>query len=277
LRPVIGVLPLVQAAAMALLLRRLLALEPSRGRDAGRLALVAGAALAFVTVAIPLQLDKQWITIGWALEGAALAWLYRRIPHRGLLLTSAGLLGAAFVRLALNPEVFRYAPRSAVPIVNWYLYTYLVTAAALACAGWLLLQSEDRLVPGLPRVSTEAFMGAGVLLFVLLNIEIADFYAEGPTIEFRFGARLEQDLTYTIAWLVFGLGLLAVGIATHSRGTRLTALGLMAVTACKGFLYDLSQLGGLYRVASFVGLAFALALVSLALQKFVLAAPRARS
>ena len=46
---VIGALPLAQAAAMALLLRRLLAVEPARGRDTGRLALVAGAALAFVT------------------------------------------------------------------------------------------------------------------------------------------------------------------------------------------------------------------------------------
>jgi hypothetical protein len=65
---VIGALPLAQAVAMALLLRRLLAIEPAHQRDRGRLALVAGAALAFVTVAIPLQLDKQWITIGWALE-----------------------------------------------------------------------------------------------------------------------------------------------------------------------------------------------------------------
>jgi hypothetical protein len=274
--PMIGALPLAQALAMALLLRRLLAIEPEQHRDAGRLALVAGAALAFVTVAVPLQLEKQWITIGWALEGAALAWLFRRIRHRGLLWTSAGLLGAAFVRLALNPEVLRYAPRSAVPIFNWYLYTYLVCAAALGAAGWLLLRQEDRLVAGLPRTSTAAFAGAGVLLFLLLNIEIADFYAQGPTFALRFGARLEQDLTYTIGWLVFGLALLAVGIATHSRGARLTALALVAVTACKGFLYDLSRLGGLYRVGSFVGLAVALALVSVALQKFVLS-PRERA
>jgi uncharacterized membrane protein len=273
---VIGVLPLAQAAAMALLLWRLLAIEPPRRRDGARLALVAGAALAFVTVAIPLQLEKQWITIGWALEGAALAWLYRRIPHRGLLWTSAGLLGAAFVRLALNPEVFRYAPRSATPVFNWYLYTYLLCAGALLFGGWLLLETEDRLVAGLPRVSTAAFAGGGVLLFLLLNVEIADFYGEGPTIVFRFGARLDQDLTYTIGWLVFGLALLAVGIATRSRGARLAALALVAVTACKGFLYDLSRLGGLYRVVSFVGLAVALALVSLALQRFVLARPRER-
>jgi uncharacterized membrane protein len=270
----IGALPLVQAGAMALLLRRLLAIEPPRNRDAGRLALVAGAALAFVTIAIPLQLEKQWITIGWALEGAALAWLYRRIPHRGLLLTSAGLLGSAFVRLALNPEVFRYAPRSETPVLNWYLYTYLVCAAALLLAGRLLLDTEDRLPSGLPRAATAAFAGGGILLFLLLNVEIADFYAEGPTVAFRFGARLEQDLTYTIGWLGFGLGLLAVGIVTRSRGARLAALGLVAVTACKGFLYDLSRLGGLYRVASFVGLAVALALVSLALQKFVLSNPK---
>ena len=64
---------------------------------------MAGAALAFLTVAIPLQLRQQWITIGWALEGAAVAWLYTRIPHRGLLLAAVGLLGAVFVRLALNP------------------------------------------------------------------------------------------------------------------------------------------------------------------------------
>jgi uncharacterized membrane protein len=250
---------------MALLLRRLLAIEPASRRDTGRLALVAGTALAFVTVAIPLQLEKQWITIGWALEGAALAWLYRRLRHRGLLWTSTGLTGAAFVRLALNPEVLRYAARSAVPVFN-----YLACAAALLLAGFLLLREDDRLVAGLPRVSTADFAGAGVLLFLLLNIEIADFYAEGPTFDLRFGTRLDQDLTYTIGWLLFGLGLLAVGILTRSRGARLRALALVAVTACKGFLYDLARLGGLYRVASFVGLAVTLALVSLALQRFVL-------
>ena len=45
------------------------------------------------------------------------------------------------------------------------------------------------------------------------------------------------------------------------------------MTAFKCFLYDLASLGGLYRVASFVGLAIALALVSLVLQKYVLAKP----
>ena len=43
------------------------------------------------------------------------------------------------------------------------------------------------------------------------------------------------------------------------------------MTTFKCFLYDLRSLEGLYRVAAFVGLAISLALVSLALQKYVLA------
>ena len=56
-----------------------------------------------------------------------------------------------------------------------------------------------------------------ILLFLLLNIEIADYYATGPEITFRFGVTVSQDLTYTIGWLVFGMLLLAAGIYLRNR------------------------------------------------------------
>ena len=87
-----------RARCSRVLLRSLLSLEPAGQRDLGRLALVAGAALAFVTVAIPLQLKQQWITIGWALEGAALAWVYKRIPA-----SRALLLGRRAARRGVRP------------------------------------------------------------------------------------------------------------------------------------------------------------------------------
>jgi uncharacterized membrane protein len=268
----IGVIPIVEGAVLALLLRLLLKIEPSGDRDLGRLALVAGDALAFVTVAIPLQLRQQWITIGWALEGAALAWLYRRIPHRGLLYSAVVLLATVFARLALNPEVFYYEPRG-MRVVNWYLYTYVICAGATFLAGWWLSRTDDRLL-GTVRSSQLLPAGGTILLFLLLNIEIADFYAVGPTIVFKFGSTVAQDLTYTIGWLIFGLALLAVGIYLGTRPPRVAAVTLIAVTAFKCFLYDLASLEGLHRVASFVGLAISLALVSLALQKYVLSKPR---
>ncbi len=272
-RWMVGVLPVVEGAVMAVLLRQLLRIEAKGERDLGRLALVAGAALAFVTVAIPLQLSNQWVTIGWALEGAALAWLYTRIPHKGLLGWATVLLGAVFVRLAMNPEVLRYEPRGSMRILNWYLYAYLICAAAFLVAAWWFSKTDDRL-PALDLQPSRMLPGcAVVLLFLLLNIEIADFYATGPSIVFRFGATVSQDLTYTIGWLLFGMGLLAVCIYMHNRAGRVAALVLITVTTVKAFLYDLGSLGGLYRVASFVGLAMALALVSVALQKYVLSKP----
>jgi len=264
-----GAIPVLEAAVMTMLLRQLLRLQPTGARDLGRLALVAATALGFATVAIPLQLSHQWITIGWALEGAALAWTYRRIPHRGLLYWGFALLAAVFVRLALNPAIFVYEPRG-YRVFNWYLYAYLLCGAAMFLAAWSYSKTDDLLIKGAPRASALLPAAGVILLFLLLNIEIADFYAVGPEITFRFGVTLAQDLTYTIGWLLFGLLLLTAGIYLHNRPGRIAAVAVIAVTACKAFLYDMGSLGGLYRVFSFVGLAVSLSLVALALQKFVL-------
>lgn len=264
---IIGVLPVAQAILLLLLLVRLLRIEPPGARDLVRLAVVAGTALAFITVAIPLQLDKQWITIGWALEGAALIWLFQRIPHRGLMVWAAGLLAAVFVRLVFNPDVFGYHPPGVRAIFNWYLYTYLVAAAAFFAAAYWLPRAWKRGIGVAGAAGT-------VLLFVLLNIEIADFYSTGRTLTFNFfSSSLAQELTYTMGWAVFAVAMLIAGILLHARAARVAALLLLLVTILKCFLHDLARLGGLYRVASLLGLAFALVIVGVLLQKYVIAKP----
>lgn len=239
-----------------------------------QLALVAGAALAFITAAIPLQLDKQWITIGWALETLALAWLYRRIPHRGLLLFAFGLGAAVTIRLSLNRAIFDYHPRGAVRIFNWYLYAYLVSALSLLGAALQLGRAPTTPSPrdARWRARLEQLLSAGgtLLLFLLLNIEIADWYSMGSDITFNFSSTIAQDLTYTLGWALFAIALLGTGVALRSRSARIAALLLLVVTVGKCFLHDLWRLGGLYRVASFIGLALNLALVAVVLQRFVL-------
>lgn len=264
----IGILPVIQAAFMALLMMRLLKIEPQGARSLGRLALVAGTALAFITAAIPLQLEKEWITIGWALEGAALAWLYSKIRHKGLLLASTGLFITVFIRLALNPYILHYQPRADARIWNWYLYTYLVSASALILGGWLISRLKE--ISIWTRIAKLFYGGGVLLLFILLNIEIADFYSVGSTITFKFSATLAQDLTYTLGWAIFAVALLVVGIAIRNQPARIAALALLVITILKCFIHDLGRLGGLYLVASLVGLAVCLALVALALQKYVL-------
>ncbi len=271
---VIGALPIVQALMLTPLLVRLAkmtsAADLRAGRDTGRLALVAAAILAFATVAIPMQLEKQWITLGWALLGAALAWLQRRVPHPGLVLWAVGLEVAAFARLAINPAVLGYHPRQGPPILNWFLYSYLVAAAAMFLAAWWL---REKRFEGSPIQATPGLATAGtILLFLLLNVEIADFFSTGQTITFGFfggHAGLPEDLAYTIGWAVFAVALLAAGLIGRQKSVRVCAIALLAVTVIKAFLHDTWKLGGLYRVGSLVGLAVSLALVALVLQRFV--------
>ena len=195
------------------------------------------------------------------------------MPHRGLFNTALALLAAVFVRLAMNPGILQYEPRGAYRIFNWYLYAYAICAAAFLFAAWTFSASDEQIAGTGLRPVHVLPAGAVILLFLLLNIEIADYYAAGPTIMFRFGVTVSQDLTYTIGWLAFGMLLLAACIDLHNRFGRVAALALIALTTFKCFLYDLASLEGLYRVGSFVGLALSLAVVSLALQRFVLAHP----
>ena len=280
----IGALPVAQAAALAVLLAQLVRMERRMAKeipvgevpkgDQGRLALVAGAVLAGITAAIPLQLDREWITIGWALLAAALAALYRRIPHRGLLAWTAGLLAAVFVRLALNPDVLGYHPWSGVAIWNWYLYTYLVPALSFFLAAWLLAKGDDRFAePPIPRLSSLAAGGAVILLFLLMNIEIADSYSTTGSLTFSFlsgQATLAEDLTYTLGWALFAILLFLAGIVRPNRVARIAAIVLLLVAVLKGFVHDMAQLGGLYRVMSFAGLGICLALMAVLIQKYVL-------
>jgi uncharacterized membrane protein len=140
----------------------------------------------------------------------------------------------------------------------------------LILAGRLFAKTIGNMTKGWRRVTSLLPAAGAILLFLLLNIEIADFYSTGESITFQLTATLAQDLTYTLGWALFAVVLLAVGIMAASRPARIAALALLVATILKCFLHDLGRLGGLYRVMSFVGLALCLALVAVALQKFVL-------
>ena len=144
---VMGLLP--AAFAIPGLLSLVVVLKNIPAENKSRMAQLAwfgGVALFFITLIFPIQFDRQWITIGWALEGTALLWLFHRVPHPGLRLTGVGLLTAAFVRLAFNPAVFDYHPRAATPIFNWYLYAYGIVTICLFAGTKLLAPPRNQIL-----------------------------------------------------------------------------------------------------------------------------------
>ncbi|MBF0188753.1 MAG: DUF2339 domain-containing protein [Magnetococcales bacterium] len=106
-----------------------------------------------------------------------------------------------------------------------------------------------------------------VLLFALVTLLIRHaFHGEFPSL----GATTNAEIySYSVAWLLLGIVLLAVGIFTGHQKLRLGALGVIGLTVGKVFLYDMSELTGLYRVFSFLGLGLSLLALSHVYTRFV--------
>ncbi|MDD5687295.1 MAG: DUF2339 domain-containing protein [Elusimicrobia bacterium] len=264
----IGILPAIFAVLSLLCLFYIIKYTPLENPiRMSQLALFAGVSLFFITLIFPLQFEKQWITIGWALEGIALLWLLRRIPHQGLKIWGVGLLIIAFVRLALNKSVFLYHPREILQIFNWYLYAYGIVTLCLFVGARFIYKLGDQIMeykmtPVLNSLGT-------ILAFLLLNIEIADYFSTGSTITFQFSGDLARDMTYSLGWTIFALVMLIIGINKKNQAARIGSLGLFSVTIIKVFLHDLWRLGQLYRVGSIIGLAITLTLVSFLYQRYL--------
>lgn len=211
------------------------------------LAFAAGAALFFFTVIFPLEMGGKWLTLAWALEGGALIWLNTRVPYKGLTGTGYGLLAFAFFRL-LFPEP---APVPATRVWNWYLGVYGICAAcALLAARWWPEHNNRFWKKSL------AAMG-GIILFWLLNIEIAHWFADG-LLAFDFTGRLAEALAYTLGWALFGGACITLGLSYGKNALSQAGAGIILLSLLKFFLSDIWQLEALYRIIGLFALAFIL-------------------
>jgi uncharacterized membrane protein len=264
-----GLVPLAfSVPAIIALLAVIRAVPGMDSNNRSQMAWFGGVALLFITLVFPIQFDRQWLTVSWAMEGALLLWLFRRVPHPGLQLTGLALLVISFVRLTFNPAVFADYPRSGSAILNWHLYAYGVVAVAQFLGARWFTDPAGRLEEFKPR--GVLFALGGVLLFLLLNIEIADYFThpDERCVAFRFGGNFPRDMTYSIAWGLFALGLLGIGIWKESKHARFAAIGLLVVTLLKVFLFDMHEIENIFRIGALVGVAVIAFIASFLYQRF---------
>jgi uncharacterized membrane protein len=125
-----------------------------------------GVSWTFLTLAIPLALDGQWVTLAWAAQGVALLWLATRAAAPmatwgGL----AALLLAAVRAAALDRYWFPYA----IPVWNLTFLVHLLVVAALGVGGGLagrVLGVGRRVTPEMVRAAL--WVGAVLTLAVQL-------------------------------------------------------------------------------------------------------------
>jgi uncharacterized membrane protein len=90
------------------------------------------------------------------------------------------------------------------------------------------------------------------LALMYLGLEVrtlfhGEFLTRGTTTD-------AEQYTYSAVWLVFGVLLLIAGFWLRSQPARLASAAVVALTIGKVFLVDMSDLTGIFRALSFIGL-----------------------
>ncbi len=106
-------------------------------------------------------------------------------------------------------------------------------------------------------------------MFVWINLAIADWFSPDDSLRLLAARTSAEKLVLSIAWALYAVVLLALGVRLRSVSLRWASLGLLLITIGKIFLYDVGELTDLYRVGALLGLALSLIVVSLVYQRFV--------
>lgn len=248
-----------------------------------RLAMEAGAALfALLTVAMlvrhamhggvidtgPVTLAEQAIYTLIAIgAGAILVAVDMRSPSSVLRYGSmaAGVVSVAFIVfqhfLVLNP-LFTDESTGQIPVFNLLFLAYLLPAIA---AGGLALYARDKRPPWYAQMLAVV---AALLVFAYATLSVRRVF-KGEFIGLWSGLGQLETYTYSALWLVIGVVLLTAGVWLKSQVLRIASAALIAIAVVKVFLFDMSELEGVLRALSFIGLGAVLIGIGLFYQRLL--------
>jgi uncharacterized membrane protein len=146
--------------------------------------------------------------------------------------------------LAYNPA-FSSEPDGGL-IFNTILLGYGVTAVLAACLALMTRDTRPRWHSALLAIVAVA-LALGYLSLQVMRVYHGPVLTEGPTTD-------AEQYTYSAVWLAFGVVLLAAGIYLRSLPLRVASAAVVLLTVFKVFFVDMSDLTGIYRALSFIGL-----------------------
>jgi len=237
-------------------------------RDRRTLLVTIGVSLTFVTVAIPVQLDANWVTLAWAAQGAALAWLSVRVDNSKLRVFAAAVFCLAVFHFLAFDTPWSFRPEF-MPVFNRFFLSQL-GLAALLLAGALSLWRRE------PKLGLAAGMTALAVFWAGITVETYTYsdaleralppersFAEVQAIRWR------GQTTLSVLWSLYAAGLVAAGFRLALSSLRWAGLALFGLTVAKAFFVDMANLEGLYRVLAMLALGVLLLAVAWGYQRLV--------
>jgi uncharacterized membrane protein len=221
--------------------------------------------LTFVTIAIPIQLRSNWITIAWAIEALTMLWAGIESHSRRLRISACILFGLSLIRLLLWDVPLGIRPPF-IPVFNLYFLSSLAVIGCLLGAAALYQNLGNR------KNISERFVKLGLLFAALValwwvsSIEVQSFFHSRAAVQRVLDeARHERwlgQMALSVVWAIYAAVLAAVGFVRRSSAIRWASLALFALTVVKAMLVDLAELQQLYRIIVFFVLGILLLLVA---------------
>ncbi len=207
------------------------------------------------------------VKAGDLIEGAILVAIALRSPSSVLRYGSmaAGVVSVALIVIrhfvVLNP-LFTDESTGQIPVFNLLFLAYLLPAIA---AGGLALYARDKRPKWYAQMLAVV---AAVLALAYATLSVRRLF-KGEFIGLWSGLGQLETYTYSALWLVIGVALLTAGVWLKSQVLRIASAALIAIAVLKVFLFDMSELEGVLRALSFIGLGAVLIGIGLFYQRLL--------
>lgn len=219
-------------------------------------------AVVFLTVAVPLQLSGNWVSVAWAAEGAVIVWvgfLLSRWPMRAF---GLGVLAVAAFRLLIFDTVVDL--EGFTPVLNERFPTFVAAIAAFSIAGYLYWREREHLEVWEEYIAPALAGLANFVTLWLLTAEVIAYFdsrvlfpssqqlpgetvvavrerVQAERLVYQLAAQNAENgkfLVLTAMWTIYAFGALSIGLAKRLAPLRWVGLGLLAIPALKLLLFD---------------------------------------
>jgi hypothetical protein len=200
--------------------------------------------IVLITIAIPVQLERHWITIGWAAESLALLFLGFRFGNKEMRYFANVTYFLTFFRL-ITFDGMMTTPN--VAYFNDRVFSFLVSLAFFILGTVLYRKFKDKI--GKDEEFAFSYISFLAIFSYLFgwSIEIMDFF---------------PHYWLSVLWSVSFMLLTTISMLTKDTSIRIISFFLVFLSACRLLFYDIDATDANWALINVKYLIFGIAIVS---------------